>query len=1004
MTGQHAQARERAASAAQYVLLGGFAAVAAGISAQGLTGFARSNMELTGPWPYLLFLALDGAAGVCAVLLVRRAARAESGLAPRLAVWGLVAASSTFNWTHAPRRPAAPEAFGLMPVVAALLFEFCLRELRLRTLADRSGRRLSALGWLHPAERIRVQLCMAADEQVPAETATRHVRVDHAARRLYQLRTALGAHDQSARPGARAARRIRRAERRAHSALTRAGFADPAVAAAVLRQVQVLTMTAALARLDYRTADAAQAAIASLIASPGHGGTQTRCRCLSTDTRPRRAVPTDHDAQLVAAATRIVAAAMQDGDRLSQAALAGQLRREGYTVANDRLRWLAAASGLEPAPRHRAERAAAGRPVMARRVPVGSDDRHKRPEDREQRLAALRIRLQETAQEIRTAGGLERGACGQPHGCPAKAGRTSCSSPPAYQTRPWCRDMRHGARPDGRSAGTKKASRSSPARAGRRETAATTKTTSRAAAGATRTASPTSGTCPRPAGSPFPSRPRSLAPPGEVPPGLWDCLCWLARREGFAVEREPGCPADGTTLWTARRIRVLPGLAGGQAVWALAHQLGHVLLHNTTAAPPGTTTSGCQGVRKAEADSVAFITCARHGVRIEHGFSSPQTWAGTDPRAQPGAAILAAGERITAAAAKISRYLDHHLPGSTTGLAAPVRTNRPLTAVAAAAASSSEPDASDRGRPAGRRSVLHRPARRQLGARLPPQARHHRRGHGGVAHRIRPPRMDRAHRLPPRPRPSRRRDPGRRAGPRLLPRNPHRSLPRPGHAAGPRRARQARRVHRPRPPRHRPRRAEIPEQPRNQHLPERRPAVRPPPGARSPRPRRNARHRGRTLRRDRRHPGRPRPLRRPGSLRHRPDHPAGRSARPRRRPPPDRRPRRVRRRHGRPQSRRPRVPHPPRHQRPPAISHAVRQGPRRNPGNRRRRGPAGDPPRPRRSRCPPWSSTRTSTHGNDGCEIPKDHCWRCAAWPRSSPACCRPKLPRPSGRSPATRS
>ncbi len=117
-----------------------------------------------------------GAAGVCAVLLVRRAARAESGLAPRLAVWGLVAASSTFNWTHAPRRPAAPEAFGLMPVVAALLFEFCLRELRLRTLADQSGRRLSALGWLHPAERIRVLLIMAASEQVPADEATRHIR------------------------------------------------------------------------------------------------------------------------------------------------------------------------------------------------------------------------------------------------------------------------------------------------------------------------------------------------------------------------------------------------------------------------------------------------------------------------------------------------------------------------------------------------------------------------------------------------------------------------------------------------------------------------------------------------------------------------------------------------------------------------------------------------------------------------------------------------------------
>jgi Protein of unknown function (DUF2637) len=212
------------------------------------------------------------------VLLVRRAARAESGLAPRLAVWGLVAASSAFNWTHAPHRPAAPEAFGLMPAVAALLFEFCLRELRLRTLAERPGRKLSALGWLHPAERIRVQLFLRAGEQASAEAAIRYVRIGRAAGKLYRLRTALAAHVQPARPGALAARRIRRAERKAHHALARAGFADPAVAAAVLREVQVLTMTATLARLDYRTADAARAAIANLICIADHARTGARCR------------------------------------------------------------------------------------------------------------------------------------------------------------------------------------------------------------------------------------------------------------------------------------------------------------------------------------------------------------------------------------------------------------------------------------------------------------------------------------------------------------------------------------------------------------------------------------------------------------------------------------------------------------------------------------------------------------------------------------------------------
>jgi hypothetical protein len=388
VTGQHSRARETVASVAQYVLLGGFASTAAGISAQGLVGFARSNMGLRGPWPYLLFFALDGAAGICAVLLVRRAARAEPGLAPRLAVWGLVASSSFFNWTHAPSRPAAPEAFGLMPVIAALLFEFCLREMRLRT-ANRADRTLNALRWLRPAERFRVQLCMAVDQRVSADEATSRVRIDAAARRLYYLRALLRTHEQAARSSVLAARRIRRAERRAYGALIRVGFTEPLIAVAVLRQVQVMTQTATLARLDYGTAEAARAAIDGLISAapatapvpdPAHPAAQDatatetavedRAHAVSLNGHrpgggtPARAVtvagaapaasqqkddpdPGDRDAELVAAARRIVAGTTRDGTRLSQIALAEKLRSEGHKVANNRLRWLAAISGLE---------------------------------------------------------------------------------------------------------------------------------------------------------------------------------------------------------------------------------------------------------------------------------------------------------------------------------------------------------------------------------------------------------------------------------------------------------------------------------------------------------------------------------------------------------------------------------------------------------------------------------------------------------------------------------
>ena len=155
-----------------------------------------------------------------------------------------------------------------------------------------------------------------------------------------------------------------------------------------------------------------------------------------------------------------------------------------------------------------------------------------------------------------------------------------------------------------------------------------------------------------------------LPPPGQAPAGLWDALCWLARREGFAVEREDGAPADGTTFWAARRIRLLPGLTGEQANWALAHQLGHILLHSTPGGhPPGATTTSCTGVRKAEADSIAYITCARHGITASAQLAYPASWAGTDPRAQPAAAILAAGHRITTAAASIIRHTDRILHG-----------------------------------------------------------------------------------------------------------------------------------------------------------------------------------------------------------------------------------------------------------------------------------------------------------------------------------------------------
>jgi DNA primase catalytic core len=293
---------------------------------------------------------------------------------------------------------------------------------------------------------------------------------------------------------------------------------------------------------------------------------------------------------------------------------------------------------------------------MAPRVPARTADPHTPAGHREERLAALRDRLQETAQQIRTAEDWERclrAAAQLAEESWANVLLISSRIPAVTVVRGYQAWRAAGRQVNRDEQGIEIFARPRPqARHGGDQVGGAREPSWRDAHSVSHVwdLSQTSG-------QPFPVQPAVSLPPRAVPPGVWDRLRWLARREGFAVEQEPGCPADGSTLWAARRIRILPGLVPGQAVWALSHQLGHVLLHNPAAAAPDASTARCHGTRKAEADSVAFITCIRHGVPVEHDFPSPRTWAGADPRAQPGAVILAAGDRITRAAGAISRYL-----------------------------------------------------------------------------------------------------------------------------------------------------------------------------------------------------------------------------------------------------------------------------------------------------------------------------------------------------------
>jgi len=92
---------------------------------------------------------------------------------------------------------------------------------------------------------------------------------------------------------------------------------------------------------DGEAVGAGRPGLALRAAAPGAGtAQQTGKRGNKRDADPGE--DGSRDAQLIAAAASILAEAMRHGDRLSQVALAGKLRSQGFGIANERLRWLLA--------------------------------------------------------------------------------------------------------------------------------------------------------------------------------------------------------------------------------------------------------------------------------------------------------------------------------------------------------------------------------------------------------------------------------------------------------------------------------------------------------------------------------------------------------------------------------------------------------------------------------------------------------------------------------------
>ena len=157
-------------------------------------------------------------------------------------------------------------------------------------------------------------------------------------------------------------------------------------------------------------------------------------------------------------------------------------------------------------------------------------------------------------------------------------------------------------------------------------------------------------------GDPIPTPPRPQLLEGQAPPGLWDALTDAITDRGFTVHRSRTAAelggANGVTDYTTRTVTVRADVDDAQAVKTLAHEAGHVLLHNPL--DPLAEGPACRGLIEVEAESVAYLVAAHHGLPTDdYSFAYIATWAGRDADA-----VTATARRVLDAARTLITVTD----------------------------------------------------------------------------------------------------------------------------------------------------------------------------------------------------------------------------------------------------------------------------------------------------------------------------------------------------------
>jgi antirestriction protein ArdC len=168
-------------------------------------------------------------------------------------------------------------------------------------------------------------------------------------------------------------------------------------------------------------------------------------------------------------------------------------------------------------------------------------------------------------------------------------------------------------------------------------------------------------------GDPIPQLPRPTLLQGEAPAGLWDGLADQITARGYELRLVSTAAAiggaNGLTDFLTREVSVRMDIDDAAQAKTLAHELGHVLLHaprDSAVAPDSAADATLhRGVAEVEAESVALIVGAAHGLDTT-SYTVPyvSTWASSVPGKTPVEIVQATAERVRHTAVGILERLD----------------------------------------------------------------------------------------------------------------------------------------------------------------------------------------------------------------------------------------------------------------------------------------------------------------------------------------------------------